>query len=193
MSELASSRLRDCVRQDWNERGLQRLRFRNFVVQFLTDSGFLAVLLFRCSWWLKQRNRSLASRLVWRANIILNGCDLSPTASIGPGLHLPHPVGVVVGNRVVAGRRLCLFQGVTLGARADGVQNQMEPRNLSYPTLGDDVVLYPYVQVLGGVRVGDRAVVLANAVLVIDAPEDSLMAGVPARILEHHTKATQVE
>jgi serine acetyltransferase len=37
--------------------------------------------------------------------------------------------------------------------------------------------------VLGPIRVGDRAVVAANAVVLHDVPPDSLVAGVPARVI----------
>jgi serine O-acetyltransferase len=44
--------------------------------------------------------------------------------------------------------------------------------------------------VLGPVTVGDRAVVAANAVVLEDVPDDSLVAGVPARVIRTRQTAS---
>ena len=49
--------------------------------------------------------------------------------------------------------------------------------------IGTDVWIGRGVTVLGGVCIGDRAVVGANAVVTRDVPQGSVVAGVPARPL----------
>lgn len=103
-----------------------------------------------------------------------SGAELRPTSTIGPGLVLKHTTGIVVGGEVVAGARLTLHQNVTLGDRRPyGGQ----------PRLGDDVTLGAGACVLGPITVGDRVVVAANAVVLDDVPSDSLVGGIPARVL----------
>ncbi|MBC7678293.1 MAG: hypothetical protein H7233_04805, partial [Pseudorhodobacter sp.] len=63
------------------------------------------------------------------------GADLDYRASIGPGLVLRHPVGIVVGRDVVIGARVRLFQNVTLGNRMSGSATRPD----GMPTLEDDV------------------------------------------------------
>ncbi len=95
-------------------------------------------------------------------------------ASIGPGLNLPHPNGIVVGAGVRIGARCRIYQQVTLGARSG------ERANGEYPTLGDDVVIYPGAKLIGAVTVGNGAVVGANAVVTKDVPAFHTAYGIPA-------------
>ena len=103
-----------------------------------------------------------------------SGAELRPCSRIGPGVVLKHTTGIVVGDEVIAGRRLTLHQNVTLGDRRPyGGQ----------PTLGDDVTVGAGACVLGPISIGDRAVVAANAVVLDDVPADCVVAGAPARIV----------
>lgn len=107
-----------------------------------------------------------------------SGAELKPTAEIGPGVLLAHTTGLVVGNDVVAGARLRLHQNVTLGDKHPfGGQ----------PRLGDDVTVGAGACVLGPVTVGDRVVVAANSVVLDDVPDDSVVAGSPARVVRRRT------
>jgi serine O-acetyltransferase len=99
-----------------------------------------------------------------------SGAELHPSASIGPGLCLMHSSGIVVGHQVRTGRGLRLYQGVTLG---DGSRP-------GQPVLGDDVTVGAGACVLGPVRVGDRVVIGANAVVTRDLPDDVVATGAPA-------------
>lgn len=98
------------------------------------------------------------------------GAEISPLASIGPGLGVWHSVGIVVGGQVVAGRNLALYHGVTLGDGAKPGQ----------PRLGDDVVVGAGAAVLGGINVGDRVIIGANSVVTSDIPDDCIATGAPA-------------
>ena len=100
------------------------------------------------------------------------GCDVPISTRIGGGLMLPHPTGVVVHPDVVIGPNCLLMQNSTLGGnRGDGV-----------PRLGGHVDVGPGAQVLGGVALGDHAVVGANAVVLRDVPANRVAVGVPARV-----------
>jgi len=98
----------------------------------------------------------------------------APTSCIGPELALKHTTGLTIGGEVVAGERSTSHQNVTLGER-----------HLygSQPGLSDDVTLGAESGVLGPVTVGDHIAVAANAVVLADVPSDSLLGGIPARVL----------
>jgi acetyltransferase-like isoleucine patch superfamily enzyme len=51
-------------------------------------------------------------------------------------------------------------------------------------TIGDDVRIGINAIVLKGVTVGDRASILAGAVVTSDVPADSIVAGNPARLVD---------
>jgi serine O-acetyltransferase len=103
----------------------------------------------------------------------LSAFELYYSADIDEGLKINHGMGLVVGARVHVGKRAVLHHNVTLGEGKGG-----------RPTLGDDVMLYPGCSVLGNIRVGNRAVVGANSVCLIDVPDGKVAAGVPAKIIQ---------
>jgi acetyltransferase-like isoleucine patch superfamily enzyme len=52
-------------------------------------------------------------------------------------------------------------------------------------SIGDHVFIGPNATVLMGVTIGDRAVIAAGAVVTADVPEQTIVAGVPARAIGH--------
>jgi serine O-acetyltransferase len=97
--------------------------------------------------------RSLARRRL----IAGYSSDVAHAATIGPGLNLPHPIGIVVGGGVRLGRNVTIYHHVTLGAHHG-----------AYPAVGDGVVIYPGSVIVGGVEIGDRATVGANCFVAHD-------------------------
>lgn len=102
---------------------------------------------------------------------------VSPKAEIGPGLRLPHPTGIVIGEGVRIGSRVTIYQQVTLGGQRSG-----DWAGGRYPQVGDDVTLFSGARLLGAMTVGDRAIVGANAVVLRDVPEDHVAIGIPASV-----------
>ena len=101
------------------------------------------------------------------------GCDVPISSRIGGGLLLPHPTGVVVHPDAVIGPNYLLMQNTTIGGNCGG----------AVPRLGGHVDVGPGAQVLGGVTIGDHAVIGANAVVPSDGPPGRVAVGVPARLL----------
>jgi serine O-acetyltransferase len=64
--------------------------------------------------------------------------------------------------------------GVSLGLRRTGVPGA--------PVVGFGVDIGAGAKILGPVRIGDGAVIGANAVVLCDVPAGALAVGVPARI-----------
>lgn len=55
-------------------------------------------------------------------------------------------------------------------------------------TIGDDVWICGKVTITPGVTIGNNVVVAAGAVVTKDVPDDSLVAGVPAKVIKHLEK-----
>ena len=148
------------------------------VTSLVYSPGLLCVVLHRVTAWAVERGKLgwLFGILVWRFNVFATGAYLHPKAAIGPGLCLPHPVGVVVGSGVRLGANVTLYQGATIGVSS---QEHYE----TYPTIQDNVVIYCGAVVVGGVNVGSNAVVGANAVVLRDIPAGTTAVGIPARII----------
>lgn len=95
-----------------------------------------------------------------------------PPGVFGPGLRIAHAGTIVVNPRVVVGPWCTVHQGVTLGSSGGLV-----------PTVGSNVWIGPGAQIFGDIRIGDGAVIGANAVVNRDVPSGAFMAGVPARVV----------
>ena len=92
------------------------------------------------------------------------------TDDIGPGLRLPHPFGIVIGEGVSIGARCTLMHNVT-------VQRSPSTR------IGDGVTLATGAVVLEGSSIGDGAVVGAASVVRGMIPAGSVAVGAPARVV----------
>lgn len=105
---------------------------------------------------------------------IVTGAELPLNGSIGGGLLLTHPSGVVVHPDAVIGPNCLLFQQVTLGNGG---------KKPGAPILGGHVDVGAGAKILGGVRIGHCARIGANAVVLDDIPDHRTAVGIPARIL----------
>ncbi len=90
------------------------------------------------------------------------GCAIAPSARLHGGLILPHPQGIVIGAGTVVGPHSWIFQNVTLGG---GIGKT------GMPHVGCEARIYTGAVIAGPVRVGDRVVVSANAVVSRDVPD----------------------
>ena len=100
------------------------------------------------------------------------GADIPLNTTIGGGLLLPHPNGIVIHPDVVIGPNCLIMQQVTLGSGPGGV-----------PVLGGHVDISAGAKVIGGARLADHSLIGANAVVLDDVPEAATAVGVPARIV----------
>ena len=145
----------------------------------LLSPRMLPVLLVRAASFAAGARMAPLGQAISALNCAVFGIEVALRCRIGPGLYLPHTHGTVIGA-VEIGANVSIYQGVTLGAR--GLDATFAPSHR--PTIGDDVLLGAGAVVLGGVRVGNGAVVGANSVVTADVPAGCLAVGVPARIID---------
>jgi serine O-acetyltransferase len=115
-------------------------------------------------------------RLLTYLNIVLFGLEVSPRCEIGPGIFFPHTSGTVIGARRI-GRKVTVFQGVTLGAK----ELDMRFNPALRPEVGDDVMLGSGCKILGNIRIGYNVTVGANSVVVESVEPNTTVVGIPAR------------
>lgn len=126
---------------------------------------------FRLGCWFKARGVPLLPGAIQRRLLRHYGLEIQVGADIGGGLYIPHPVGVVMAPRR-AGRDCSVIAAVTIGMRNEW----------SFPSLGDRVFIGAGARVLGGITIGNDAVIGANAVVISDVPDGARAVGIPARI-----------
>lgn len=91
---------------------------------------------------------------------------------------------------VIIGERCFIAPGVVISCASHPVHasQRQEGMEISRPiNIGKDVWIGANATVCGGVTIGDRSVIGAGAVVLKDVPADSVVAGVPARVIRKIT------
>lgn len=149
-------------------------RLRQFYLQRFGPGKIVVEASLRRAAALRRRGcLSAATRILWKLQREY-GVYVAPGARYEDDLVLAHPVGVVIGQGVIIGHRVTIYQGVTLGAREIGP-------DCAYPQVGDDTVIYSGAVIIGPVKIGRNCVIGANSVVVKDVPENCVAVGAPAR------------
>ena len=134
--------------------------------------GVTALALHRVAHWLWEGRLFFVARLVNHFARFLTGIDIHPGAKIDAGFFIDHGTGVVIGETAVIGKRVRLYQAVTLGAKrfptdTEGNLQKGLPR---HPVVEDDVVIYAGATILGRVTLGKGAVIGGNVWITDDVP-----------------------
>ena len=101
------------------------------------------------------------------------GFDFRLSSPMGKGYHISHNIGVI-NMAQSCGDGLIFRNFVTIGVTSAKEHG---------PIIGDYVQFGTGCKVIGDVRVGNNVVIGANAVVIRDVPDNSVVAGVPARVI----------
>lgn len=91
---------------------------------------------------------------------------------IGGGLYIQHGFASMIAAKSI-GENCWINQQVTIGYNGQG-----DP-----PIIEDNVTIACGAKVLGSIHIGNHVTVGANAVVIRDVPDNCVVGGVPARIL----------
>ncbi|NUO76375.1 MAG: serine acetyltransferase [Lysobacter sp.] len=118
------------------------------------------------------------ARLVLGHLVYKLGISIPAGTSIGSGFYIGHFGGIVVSQKATIGRNCNISQGVTIGRANRG-------RNQGYPVLGNNIYIGPGAVIAGSVRIGDNVAIGANCVVTTDIPDNSVVVGIPGKIISH--------
>ena len=167
----------DLIRSDF-----ERWRTGSGTLRAFSQEGLWGTVIYR----LRHRLRSeplVPGAPLWRALLypvakflkLLVGASLNPAGEIGSGFMLVHGGSVFLGGEMVMGSDCTVFHEVTIGP--SGI------RSKEYPVIGDRVTIFPGAKIIGGITVGDDAVIGANSVVIEDVPAGAVVAGNPGRVI----------
>jgi len=139
--------------------------------------GIQAVLIYRVAHFLWKVGLPFVPRYLSNIAAQITGIDIHPGAEIGSDFFIDHGKGVVIGETTIIGDNVTIYQGVTLG----GVSIERKKR---HPTIGNNVVIGAGAKVLGPIKINDNVKIGANSVVVKDVPSDSVVVGVPGRVVQ---------
>jgi len=137
--------------------------------------GIWAIMVYRLAHQLYHQGVPLIPRIMTEYAHSRTGIDIHPGAHIGESFFIDHGTGVVIGETASIGRRVRIYQGVTLGALSLSKADCKILRNKKrHPSIEDDVIIYANATILGGQTVvGARSVIGGNVWLTHSVPPDT--------------------
>jgi serine O-acetyltransferase len=149
--------------------------------RMMRTDAWLILLLFRVRKGCLRWRIPFLNRILRICQIMFAGVELGNDIELGEGVYFIHSLGTVVGGTARVGDRVRFYGNNTVGTARDN----------GYPLIEDDVEIGAGARILGPVRIGARAVIGANAVVLTDIPADSVAVGMPARVVRERGQQKQ--
>jgi serine O-acetyltransferase len=145
--------------------------------------GVLAIMSYRLAHELHLLGVPLIPRIITEHAHSVTGIDIHPGATIDESFFIDHGTGVVIGETCTIGKRVRLYQGVTLGAKSFPLDKDGNPIKgvKRHPDVEDDVIIYSEATILGPVVLGRGSVIGGNVWLVRSVPPGSRITQAQAR------------
>ncbi|MBI2567928.1 MAG: serine acetyltransferase [Candidatus Schekmanbacteria bacterium] len=137
--------------------------------------GLRAITSHRIAHELQALGVPLLPRMIAELSHGTTGIDIHPGATIGEAFFIDHGTGVVIGETCVIGKRVRVYQGVTLGAKSFPVDASGNPVKgvPRHPIIEDDVVIYAEATILGRITIGRGSIIGGNVWLTRSVPPHS--------------------
>jgi serine O-acetyltransferase len=103
---------------------------------------------------------------------IMTGIELPAETKVGHRFLIEHFGGIIISGDAVFGDDCIIRNNVTVGLRRTGVQGA--------PHIGDRVDVGVGAVLLGPINIGNDVSIGANAVVLVDVPDNCIAVGVPA-------------
>ena len=149
----------------------------------LTYPGVKAIFFHKIANFFAVARFDLIARIISQFSRFLTGIEIHPKAKIGKNLFIDHGMGVVIGETSEIGDNVTIYHNVTLGGIAPSINSNDQRNTKRHPTLEDNVVVGSGAQILGPIIIKKNSLIGANAVVTKDVPENSVMIGIPAKVI----------
>ncbi|MGH8734408.1 MAG: serine O-acetyltransferase [Burkholderiales bacterium] len=147
-----------------------------YIDPLLYFKGFHAIQTHRLAHWLWNKGRKdFALYLQSRSSAVFQ-TDINPNARIGRGIFLDHATGLVVGETAVIEDDVSILQEVTLG----GTGKEAGDR---HPKIRRGVLIGAGAKILGNIEIGHCARIASGSVVLKPVPNNTTVAGVPAKVI----------
>lgn len=117
----------------------------------------------------------LIPRIITEQAHSVTGIDIHPGARIDESFFIDHGTGVVIGETCEIGKRVRIYQGVTLGAKSFPLDAHGNPIKgvKRHPNVEDDVIIYSETTILGPITIGRGSVIGGNVWVTHSVPAGS--------------------
>lgn len=131
---------------------------------------------YRFAHWLFRHHIPVLPKIIYYIQYFLFNSSVPASCSIGRGTKFAYGgIATVIHARAVIGKNCVIGQCVTIGGRS---------KYFEVPKIGDNVYIGAGAKILGPITVGNNSVIGAGAVVIKDVPENSIVAGIPAKIIK---------
>jgi len=134
-----------------------------------------SIKLYRLSRFLYDKNLIFFSKTIKKVNYYLHNSYIPETVKIGKNSRFAYGgIGVVIHKDAQIGENVTIGQGVTIGGKTG---------NPGAPKIGDNVYISAGSRILGNIKIGNNVVIGANSVVIENIPDNSIVAGVPSKLI----------
>lgn len=151
----------------------------------LAYPGFKAIAIYRISHVLYGSGYKVQARYISEQAHSMTGIDIHPAAKISHPFFIDHGTGIVIGETSSIGKRVKIYQCVTLGAVS--LSNAKELRGVvRHPQVGNDVTIYAGASLLGPIKIGNNVTIGSNVFLTEDVGDNiKVVIGKPELIYKN--------
>lgn len=138
----------------------------------------MLIFLYRLNHWLWRHKVPILPLLIWKLQYLLFNSSIPASCVIKSGTKFGYGgIAVVIHSRAVVGKNCLIGTCVTIGGKSGWYE---------VPVIGDDVEICNGARILGPIRIGNKVIIGANAVVTKDVPDNCVVAGVPAKIIKEN-------
>jgi serine O-acetyltransferase len=141
--------------------------------------GFWVMIVYRFGRWrygvrpvYVRKVLSLVYHVLFKITQVTTGIELPCEVELGDNFIIDHFGGIIISGYVKFGDNCRIRSGVVVGLRH--VEDERAP------IIGSNVDIGSGAKILGPIRVGNNVLIGANAVVIMDIPDNCIAVGVPA-------------
>ena len=158
-----------------------------FIYMFFTNPSLWVIISYRFGRWIRNEFNifiiksllKLFTMPIHQILCLLTGIQIPFETKIGKGFYIGHYGMLVIHGDAVIGDYCDISAGVVIGTSGRG-------ENRGIPLIGNYVYIGVGAKVIGKITIGNSAAIGANAVVTKDVPENAVVAGIPAKIINYN-------
>lgn len=160
--------------------------FLSFIRKLASNASFKITFWFRIGSYLLTKKNTFSRivllfiKIIYKRNQYKTGIQLPLGTKVAKGLCFSHFSCIVINSGAIIGENCTIFQGVTIGSKRG--------RNGGVGTIGNNVVIAAGAKIIGNVKIGNNVIIGANSVVVKDIPDNAVVAGNPAQVINYNGK-----
>ncbi|NOI03217.1 serine acetyltransferase [Vibrio kanaloae] len=153
--------------------GKDKITWKKFFRAYFSYQGFRLCFWLRVGKFSRSKILRFIAKIQHRRTSRKYFLDIPIKTEIGYGFYLGHGSSIVVNGSTKIGNNVNLSQFTTIGANHGQAA-----------IIGDNVYIGPNVCIVEHITIGDNVKIGAGAVVTKNIPNNSICAGVPARVLK---------